>query len=77
MKTQFEKIQIAKYMRANPPSNIVDLIHDLLSSEDKRVRLALKLTDDTVGAASLLNMSKRSVFRKVEIKDEQDEKGKE
>jgi len=66
MKEQFEKIHIEKYIRSNPPTNLVNLIHDLLSSEDNRIALAMKVSDDMKSAANLLSMSERSLYRKVE-----------
>lgn len=65
MRKQFEKIQIEKYVKANSSTSIIDMLHDVLSSESSRVNLAVKITDDMQSAANLLGISERTLYRKV------------
>ena len=64
IKTQYEKVQIAKYLKANPRISRVSLIHKLLTNEMERVDFAYKLSKGVRDeAANMLGISVRTVDR--------------
>lgn len=68
LQTQFEKVQICKYLSKNP-QDMVDLIHKILTDEVGRVEIAKEICTDVTGMSTLLRVSERTVNRRMGKKE--------
>lgn len=67
LKNNYEKIQLSKHLTEHPPGNLIEFIHKILSDENERVRFATEVAPDDEGAASMLNISLRTYYRKTKV----------
>jgi hypothetical protein len=67
IKTSYERIQLSQYLTANPPDNIIEFIHKILSDENERLKFAIKVAQDDDSAANMLNISLRTYYRKTKL----------
>lgn len=70
IRSQYEKVQIAKFLKANPQISKVNLIHALLTNEGERARFANRICETKGVAAEMLNMSVRT-FHRVENRNQE------
>jgi FixJ family two-component response regulator len=66
MKDQFLRIQVERQTKNLHPKQVVDLVYKLLSNENERVLFAKSIVDDKKTIADLLNISERTVYRRLD-----------
>ena len=66
IKRQYLELQVKMYLNRNRKLDLTSLVTGLLSSEQERVELAVKLSADTMQYCKILGCSERTAFRQME-----------
>lgn len=65
MKKDFLKLNIKRFLRDNPNTDISELIARLISSEKERYIFSYKLSDSMIQMSHILNISERTIYRNI------------